>query len=183
MNEQHKKRISKFLSLVLRHQPEHINLQLNENGWAKVDELIEKSKAKKRSFSKEELIEIVATNDKQRFAFNDNKSLIRANQGHSVKTVDLQLEPIKPPDVLWHGTVAKFMDSINTYGLLKQSRQHVHLSKDVETALKVGNRRGKALILNVASGKMHRDGFKFYCSENGVWLTETVPLEYITLKE
>ena len=179
MNEKDKKQISKFLSLVLRHRPEYIDLHLNENGWADVKVLIVKSKSKNMNFTCEELEEIVATNDKQRFAFNEDKTLIRANQGHSVKTIDLQLEAVKPPEFLYHGTVEKFIDSIRRTGLQKQSRQHVHLSENIETANKVGSRRGKAIILNIASGEMHKKGFEFYLSENGVWLTDHVPAEYI----
>jgi putative RNA 2'-phosphotransferase len=182
MNEKDKKRISKFLSLVLRHRPEYINLQLNENGWANVDELIQKAKTRTINFSIAELNEIVATNDKQRFAFNDDYTMIRANQGHSVKTIDLQLEAIKPPEFLYHGTVEKFLDSIKNTGLQKRSRQHVHLSQDLDTATKVGSRRGEAVILNIASGEMHDKGFKFYRSENKVWLTEHVPTEFIVFK-
>ena len=179
MNEKDKKQISKFLSLVLRHRPEYINLELNENGWADVNAVIEKSKSKNMDFSYKELKEIIATNDKQRFAFNEDQTLIRANQGHSVKTIDLQLEAVKPPEFLYHGTVEKFIDSIRRTGLQKRSRQHVHLSENIETANKVGSRRGKAIILNIASGEMHKKGFEFYLSENGVWLTDHVPAEYI----
>lgn len=182
MNEKDKRRISKFLSLVLRHRPEYINLQLNENGWANVDELIEKAKSRKINFSIEQLNEIVATNDKQRFAFNDNHTMIRANQGHSVKTIDLRLEAVKPPEFLYHGTVAKFMDSIRNTGLQKRSRQHLHLSEERETATKVGSRRGEAIILIIASGEMYNKGFKFYRSENNVWLTDHVPTEFIEFK-
>jgi putative RNA 2'-phosphotransferase len=179
MNEKHKKKISKFMSLVLRHRPEYISLTLNENGWANINELIEKARTKNIKFSFEELEEIVATNDKQRFAFNDNKSMIRANQGHSVKTIDLQLEAVKPPEFLYHGTVAKFIDSIKNTGLQKRSRQHVHLSEDLETATKVGSRRGEAIILVIKSHEMFEKEFEFYCSENGVWLTNNVPSKFI----
>lgn len=179
MNEKNKKQISKFLSLVLRHRPEYISLQLNESGWANINELIEKAITKNITFSSEELAEIVATNDKKRFAFNDDNSMIRANQGHSVKTIDLQLEAVKPPDFLYHGTVEKFLSSIKQTGLQKRSRQHVHLSEDLETATKVGSRRGEAIILIVKSQEMFESGFEFYCSENGVWLTENVPNEFI----
>jgi putative RNA 2'-phosphotransferase len=182
MNEKNIKRISKFLSLVLRHRPEYINLQLNENGWANVNELIEKAKTRKVNFSIAELNEIVVTNDKQRFAFNDDNSMIRANQGHSVKTIDLQLEAIQPPKFLYHGTVTKFMDSIKNTGLQKRSRQHVHLSEDKDTATKVGSRRGVPIILSVRTLEMHDKGYKFYRSENNVWLTEHVPSEFIEFK-
>lgn len=183
MNEKDKKQISKFLSLVLRHRPEYINLELNENGWADVIKLIEKAKTKEVIFSIEDLDEIVSTNDKQRFAFNEDKSKIRANQGHSVKSIDLQLEAIKPPEFLYHGTVEKFIESIKNTGLQKRSRQHVHLSENLETATKVGSRRGEAIILNINSGEMFEEGFHFYCSENGVWLTDHVPVEFIKFQE
>ncbi|WP_422107243.1 RNA 2'-phosphotransferase [Winogradskyella sp.] len=179
MNETNKKRISKFLSLVLRHQPEHIGLNLDKNGWAKVNELIEKSKTKHILFSFPELEAIVVTNDKQRFAFNADKTKIRANQGHSLMTIDLQLEAIQPPEFLYHGTVAKFIDSIRTTGLEKRSRQHVHLSEDRDTATKVGSRRGLPIILSIKSLEMHNKGHEFYRSENNVWLTDHVPVAFI----
>ena len=182
MNEKDKKQISKFLSLVLRHQPDYIGLHLNENGWADVNELIEKSKLKNLNFSFEELEEIVVTNDKQRFAFNEDKSKIRANQGHSVKTVDLQLQAVQPPTLLYHGTVAKFMQSIRANGLQKRSRQHVHLSEDKDTATKVGSRRGIPVILKIRAIDMHQKGYEFYRSENNVWLTDNVPVEFINFE-
>ena len=183
MNEKHKKRISKFLSLVLRHRPEFINLQLDHNGWALVEDVIEKSKTKDVDFSIEDLKEIVDTNDKKRFAFNEDFTKIRANQGHSVKNIDLELEAIEPPEFLYHGTVQKFMESILTTGLQKRSRQHVHLSEDRDTATKVGSRRGKPVILSIASGEMDQQGFKFFKSANDVWLTEHVPVEFINFKK
>ena len=162
MNEKHKKGISKYLSYVLRHHPEDINLELDENGWAFVDELIDKSKTGKGiEITFEILKDIVATNDKKRFAFNDDFSKIRASQGHSLKTVDLELQSLEPPEYLYHGTVTKFMESIKTTGLQKQSRQHVHLSDERETATKVGSRRGKPMILSVRSGEMYKQGFEF----------------------
>ncbi|WP_460217799.1 RNA 2'-phosphotransferase [Psychroserpens sp. MEBiC05023] len=179
MNEKDKKRISKFLSLVLRHRPEYINLELNDNGWAEVNELIEKARRRQVYFSEDELHDIVVTNDKQRFAFNDNKTKIRANQGHSVKTIDLEFEAVKPPQMLYHGTVAKFLDSIKNTGLQKRSRQHVHLSEDLDTANLVGSRRGAAVILKIDSGDMYKQGYEFYQSENGVWLTSHVPTAFI----
>ena len=182
MNEKYKKQISKFLSLVLRHQPDYIGLQLDDNGWADVETLIERSKSRNLHFSFDELEEIVVTNDKQRFAFNGDKSKIRANQGHSVKFIDLQLEAVQPPEYLYHGTVTKFIESIRTVGLQKRSRQHVHLSKDRDTAIKVGSRRGVPIILNIRSLEMHNKGFVFYRSENNVWLTDHVPVEFIVFK-
>ncbi|WP_299677958.1 RNA 2'-phosphotransferase [uncultured Tenacibaculum sp.] len=182
MNEREIKSISKFLSLLLRHQPDLIGLKLDKNGWADVAELIEKSKRKGKHFSIEKLEEVVATNDKKRFSFNEDQTKIRANQGHSLKTIDLKLEAIQPPEYLYHGTVPKFMQSIREKGLQKMSRQHVHLSQDLETATKVGSRRGVPTILTVRSGAMHVAGFEFYQSKNGVWLTDHVPANFIEFK-
>ncbi|CAL2095746.1 RNA 2'-phosphotransferase [Tenacibaculum sp. 190524A02b] len=182
MNEKDKKNLSKFLSLILRHQPETIQLTLDTNGWANVEELIHKAKQKRKIFSFDDLKEIVATNDKQRFTFNDNQTKIRANQGHSIQSINLNLTPITPPPFLYHGTVAKFMDSIRENGLQKMSRQHVHLSTNIETATKVGSRRGKPIILTVKSGAMFQEGYDFYKSENNVWLTPHVPVKFIEFK-
>ncbi len=178
MNEQQKRKISTFMSLVLRHKPQEIGLQLDENGWVLVSEFLSQMNGYGNTIDLENLEEIVATNDKKRFAFNKDKTKIRASQGHSV-TIDLDLNEVIPPAVLFHGTVEKFISDIKSQGLKKMNRQHVHLSKDKETAIKVGSRRGNPVILIVDSVKMHRDGFKFYQSENGVWLTDTVPSNYI----
>ncbi|WP_417785412.1 RNA 2'-phosphotransferase [Tenacibaculum sp.] len=183
MNEKNKKRISKFLSLILRHQPEKIGLTLDINGWALLDELITKSENNGVSFTKDELDFVVKTNDKQRFSFNEDKTKIRANQGHSLKNVTIVTETKTPPPFLYHGTVAKFIPSIKENGLQKMSRQHVHLSSDLETAKKVGSRRGKPIILTVQSDDMHKKGFKFFLSENGVWLTNLVPTEFIKFED
>ncbi|GGH62145.1 putative RNA 2'-phosphotransferase [Filimonas zeae] len=169
---------SKFLSLVLRHKPETIGLQLDENGWANVDELITKCAATGRIYTPEDLDEIVATNDKKRFAYSEDKRRIRANQGHSIM-VELNLPVTEPPEWLYHGTPEKFVAAIRAEGLRKMERQHVHLSGDRETAHKVGSRRGRPVILPVHSGQMHRDGYVFYLSDNGVWLTDHVPTDYI----
>ncbi|WP_299135613.1 RNA 2'-phosphotransferase [uncultured Tenacibaculum sp.] len=182
MNEKNIKRISKFLSLLLRHQPEKIGLQLDSNGWAPVEELLQKSRKHGVRFTIDELEGIVVNNDKKRFTFNDDKTKIRANQGHSLKTIDLELKPVQPPEFLYHGTVAKFMNAIHDKGLQKMSRQHVHLSTEIETAMKVGSRRGKPIILTVKSGEMQSEGYEFYLSENNVWLTDSVPSEFIVLK-
>jgi putative RNA 2'-phosphotransferase len=178
MQENNKDRISKFLSLVLRHDPGKIGLELDDQGWADVEELISKAADKNMVFSRLELEEVVVTNDKQRFAYNADKSKIRANQGHSID-VELQLEKRQPPEVLYHGTVNRFLESIKAQGLQKMSRHHVHLSADRLTAEKVGSRRGQAVILIVRSGEMSRAGIEFYQSSNGVWLTDSVPIEYI----
>lgn len=164
---------SKFLSLVLRHKPEKIGIQLDPHGWAKVSEIL-----MNMNLTMEDLEHIVNTDSKQRYSFNDDKTLIRANQGHSIP-IDLELKAIEPPETLYHGTVGKFLDSIRREGLRRQNRQYVHLSKDVETALAVGRRRGSPVVLRIASGRMYGDGFAFYLSENGVWLTDEVPSSYI----
>lgn len=175
------KNISKLLSLVLRHAPEKIGLQLDKNGWAKVDELIEQCKVNNKQIDQNLLELVVETNDKKRFIFNEDKTKIRANQGHSID-INLNLEAMSPPNFLYHGTVSKFMENIRKDGLKKMNRQHVHLSKDLDTAIKVGSRRGKPIILSIRSGDMDKNGFLFYCSENGVWLTDHVPNKYIEFK-
>ena len=182
MNEKEIKRKSKFLSLILRHKPEAINLKLDNNGWANVDDLLKKSKSK-INLSFKELEFVVKTNNKKRFSFNEDKTKIRANQGHSLKNVDLELENTKPPQFLYHGTVNKFIESIKKIGLQKMNRQHVHLSKDIETANNVGSRRGKPVILSIQTLEMYNDGFEFYCSKNGVWLTDNIPVKYIEFKK
>lgn len=180
MTEQHKKKTSKFLSYVLRHHPELIGLSLDENGWANVDELITKSKRDPHEgIFFEELNEIVETNDKKRFIFNEDKTRIRANQGHSID-INLALIPQKPPQFLYHGTAQSNIDSILENGIEKRNRQHVHLSEDKETATKVGMRHGKPIILTINTEKMFNDGIEFYLSENNVWLTDFVDIQYIS---
>lgn len=178
MKEQQTKNISKFLSLVLRHQPETIGITLDPNGWTDVQELLTKMNTRNYRITLEQLQEVVDTNDKKRFAFNEDGSQIRASQGHSVE-VSLGLPPATPPEYLYHGTVSKFLMSIRKDGLQKMSRQHLHLSRDKETAVNVGSRRGAPVILTIHTGQMHRDGFVFYLSDNGVWLTDSVPATYI----
>ncbi|MFH6945708.1 RNA 2'-phosphotransferase [Flavobacterium sp. FlaQc-50] len=178
MDEKIIKGISKFLSFVLRHSPETIDLKLDENGWANVDELIPQSNKHKVPLDFDLLQVVVATNDKKRFIFNEDKTKIRASQGHSIN-VELNLNEVVPEGFLYHGTIAASIDSIKETGLQKMSRQHVHLSKDKETAIKVGGRRGKPVILTVDAERMQLEGFKFYLSENGVWLTDEVPARYI----
>jgi putative RNA 2'-phosphotransferase len=176
--EKQLKHISKLLSLVLRHQPQHIGLTLNENGWACVTELIKKINATGNNIDFTLLQKVVDENDKKRFTFNDDKTMIRASQGHSIE-VELDLKIVAPPDFLYHGTVAKYLTAIRSEGLKKMSRQHVHLSKDKETAIKVGSRRGAPVILNVQANFMHAAGYTFYLSANEVWLTDEVPAKYI----
>ena len=172
------KRISKFLSLVLRHEPEKIGITLDENGWTDCRELIEAAARNGKHFDQATLFKVVRTNDKQRFALSGDASRIRANQGHSVE-VDLALEAQTPPESLFHGTVEKFLDAIRETGLRKGERHHVHLSPDLVTATKVGERRGKPVILTVRAAEMSAAGHPFYLSANGVWLTDAVPPEFI----
>lgn len=179
MTEQDKKRIGKFLSLVLRHDPAKIGIELDEQGWANVQELIEKCKKHRYHFSMEDLVEIVETNDKKRYSFNEKGNKIRANQGHSID-IDLALSPVQPPEFLYHGTATRFLLSIMKEGIIKGSRQHVHLSQEKETATKVGLRHGKVAILTIMTGKMHEDGILFYQSDNGVWLTDYIDVKYIS---
>jgi putative RNA 2'-phosphotransferase len=178
MEEKNRNKTSKFLSLILRHSPHTIGLSLDENGWADVEDLLARSAGHGHIFSREELEEVIATSDKQRFSFSEDKTKVRANQGHSIE-VELQLEEKTPPVVLYHGTVEKFLDNIREEGLRKMSRHHVHLSKDRETAERVGERRGSAIVLAIRSEEMSQDGLVFYVSANGVWLTEHVPTKYI----
>src|SRR5580692_1624846 len=170
--------VSKFLAKHLRHSPDALGLTLQPGGWVSVDDLLAASERAGFAIAYDELIECVETNDKKRFSFDDTGDLIRANQGHSVE-VDLQLAETEPPDVLYHGTVERFLASIMAAGLKKGKRHHVHLSKDTETARRVGSRRGKPVILQVDAGKMYGQGFKFFMSANGVWLTESVPAVFL----
>ncbi|WP_343611147.1 RNA 2'-phosphotransferase [Chryseobacterium oranimense] len=178
MNEIENKKISKFLSLILRHQPETIQLKLDENGWADVSELITKAKGRMH-FSFEDLEEVVKTNNKKRFAFNEDKTRIRASQGHSID-IDLALKAVQPPDFLYHGTADSNISSILEKGIEKRNRQHVHLSADKETATKVGMRHGKPVILTIRTKEMFDNGIPFYLSANGVWLTDFVDAKYIS---
>ena len=170
--------LSKFMSLVLRHKPQEIGLALDENGWADVAELIARANLKGVRLTRNDLLTIVETNDKKRFALSEDGTRIRASQGHSV-AVDLALSPVAPPARLFHGTASRFLESIRAQGLLRGRRQHVHLSPDEATATKVGQRHGKPVVLQVLSGKMHQAGRQFFHSANGVWLTDHVPAEYL----
>ena len=172
---------SKFISLILRHKPETIGITLDEHGWANVEELIE-GVSKTHPLDMAGLERIVAEDEKQRYSFNEDKTLIRANQGHSIP-VDVELEEVVPPEVLYHGTGEKYVASIDAQGLIPKSRLYVHISLDKETARIVGARHGKPVIYEVKTGEMHRDGFKFYRSANGVWLTKEVPVKYLVKQE
>jgi len=173
------KKISKKLSLVLRHEPSAIGITLDECGWADVETLLEKLGIHGLPTSIETLEQVVRDNDKQRFSFNEDKTKIRANQGHSIE-VDLGMEAKVPPETLYHGTASRFLNSIRSTGLEKRSRQHVHLSGEHETATKVGSRHGRPVIILVAAKAMHDAGHPFYLSKNGVWLTDKVSTEFIT---
>lgn len=175
-------KISKFLSLVLRHKPETIDLKLDEHGWADTNFLIEAMQKSGYSIDIEVLKEIAASSDKQRFKFNGDFTRIRANQGHSIE-VDLNFESKTPPEVLFHGTATRNLDSIKQQGLIKQSRHHVHLSAETETARTVGMRYGKPAVLKIEAQRMYKEGITFYQSDNGVWLTEFVDPKYIKFEE
>lgn len=168
---------SKFLSLVLRHQPEVIGLILDDSGWADIDTLIRLSQAHK-PLTRALIEQVVAENSKQRFAISEDGRRIRANQGHSIE-VDLGFVPVMPPTLLYHGTATRFVDAIRREGLVKRSRQHVHLSADADTATVVGARHGKPAVLIVRAGEMAAAGHAFFRSENGVWLTDAVPVGFI----
>ncbi len=173
-----KDQLSKFISLLLRHHPEAAGITLDEHGWADVNELLEGITRTGRKIDMGILKEIVASDNKKRYSFNEGKTLIRANQGHSIP-VDVELKERKPPELLYHGTAARFLDGIRAEGLKPMGRLHVHLSKDTETAVKVGKRHGLPVVLTVYSGKMYQDGQTFYLSENGVWLTKGVSIKYL----
>jgi len=175
-------KMSKLMSLVLRHDPSVLSLQMDENGWIKVNDLIKALKTRYSELDRDVLNSIVETNDKKRFSFNEDKTGIRANQGHSIE-VDLNFVVESPPELLYHGTSSKSLDAIYAAkGLCKMSRLHVHLSSDKETATKVGKRHGGNLIIFVVQSlKMHEDGYTFFKSDNGVWLTDFVPTKYMEI--
>jgi putative RNA 2'-phosphotransferase len=182
LTEKEATRLSKFLSLVLRHQPESIGMELDQQGWVNVKELLDKARKNGRDLTIESLSFIVENNAKKRFEFSANLQKIRASQGHSVE-VDLGYTPQTPPDILYHGTASRFIDPIVRTGLEKRSRQQVHLSKDVETAVSVGQRHGKPAILTVLSKEMYQAGYDFFLSANGVWLTDAVPVQFLKVDD
>lgn len=171
-------RLSVFISLILRHNPDAAQITLDEHGWANVEELLKGIQNTGRTITMDILEEIVSTDAKQRYSFNQDKTLIRANQGHSIP-VDVELKEQEPPEFLYHGTAARFLKGIEREGLKPMSRLYVHLSKDRETALKVGRRHGDPVVLRIHSGSMYQHGHSFYLSENGVWLTKMVDTPYI----
>lgn len=182
MDDKRRTRISKFMSLVLRHQPESANLTLEPGGWVPIDSLLSGAAGAGFTFSRDELEEVVERCDKQRFAIDPTDMKIRANQGHSTE-VDLQLESAEPPAELYHGTPERNVAAVLRDGLFKMARHHVHLSPDFATAVKVGSRRGKPVILVIDAARMRSDGHIFYCSANGVWLVEHVPSQYLRVIE
>ena len=167
------KKLSVFISLVLRHKPDAAGIQLDKHGWADVNELINGINNTGRTINKEILEEIVKTDNKQRYSFNEDKTLIRANQGHSI-SVDVELEEKQPPRYLYHGTADRFLESIMKNGIKSMNRLYVHLSTDKETAIKVAKRHGNPVLLRIKTEDMYNNGIKFYISQNGVWLTEYV---------
>lgn len=180
MNEKRKTRISKFLSLILRHKPEAVGATLDANGWVEVETLLAACARNGNAFSRSELEEVVATNDKKRFAFNENKTKIRASQGHSI-AVEIEFEEKKPPEFLYHGTAERNVKTIQENGLMKMRRHHVHLSDEVETAVKVGKRYGKPIVFKIKAGEMSVQDYKFFVSANGVWLTNEVPPMFLEI--
>jgi putative RNA 2'-phosphotransferase len=171
-------RTSRFLSLILRHKPEEAGLTLDDSGWCSVDDLLRGCAANGYGISREELDAVVAENDKKRFQFSGDGKRIRASQGHSIE-VDLQYAPKQPPETLYHGTATRFIDSIKKLGLIKGSRQQVHLSADLDTAFKVGERHGKPAVIPVDAKEMYASGIPFYLTPNGVWLVDAVPPRYL----
>ncbi|WP_369817730.1 RNA 2'-phosphotransferase [Planktothricoides sp. SR001] len=173
-------KISKYLSYHLRHQPEKLGLTLDVSGWVPVEMLLAAAAKDGFPISADELQAVVAKNDKKRFSFDETKGKIRANQGHSV-AVDLQLAAVKPPEKLYHGTAASAVDSILKQGLQKMSRHHVHLSAEIAIAKKVGERHGRPVVFMVDAAAMDAQGYPFYRSDNGVWLVDKVPPEFLQL--
>jgi putative RNA 2'-phosphotransferase len=178
MTNDQRVKTSKFLSYVLRHRPDEIGVELDRAGWVDVDLLLVRAGEHGHQISYEELEEVVATNDKQRFEFSEDRAMIRARQGHSVQ-VELGYEPAVPPESLYHGTAERNLEAIRREGLKRGRRHHVHLSENPKTAISVGQRYGKPVLLSIAAGKMHAAGHVFYRTGNGVWLTDAVPADYV----
>jgi|SRR6185437_4613487 len=178
MTDQETIKTSKFLSLILRHEPERVGLKLDKSGWTNVDELLQAVNRHGKALTLDELKHVVTTNNKKRFAFSEDGRRIRANQGHSIE-VDLQYPPQTPPEILYHGTASRFLDDIRRDGLKKMGRHDVHLSAETKVTLQVGGRHGKPVLLVIRAGDMHRSGHVFRCSANGVWLVNEVPPEFI----
>ncbi|MCB9879248.1 MAG: RNA 2'-phosphotransferase [Planctomycetes bacterium] len=178
MDDARRIRVSRFLSLVLRHRPDKIGLKLDAAGWAGVEELLRQLAIHGHALDRDNLEQVVARCDKQRFVFDREGTHIRAVQGHS-RDIELGYTPTEPPDELYHGTAERFVAAIRREGLRKMQRHHVHLSPDRDTATRVGARRGPAVILRVDAAAMRRDGHTFFVADNGVWLTDAVPPQYL----
>lgn len=175
------KKLSKFLSLVLRHKPEIIGLTLDPAGWARVDDLVARANANGVRFDRDDLTRIISTGGKMRLSVSLDGQFVRASHGHSV-LIDLGLTVKEPPEFLFHGTADRFVDSIMLNGLKPQRRRHVHLTADAEAASKIGQRHGKPIVISVQTGKMILDGFEFYRADNGIWLTDQVPPQFLSIQ-
>jgi putative RNA 2'-phosphotransferase len=178
MTEREIVRASKFLSLILRHEPQRVGLKLGDAGWVPVEDLLQAVNRHGVALTNQQLRHVVATSDKKRFAFSEDGLRIRASQGHSVE-VDLQYPPQTPPETLYHGTAVRFLDSIRQHGLQKMERHDVHLSAETKVTVQVGGRHGRPALLTIRAGDMHRAGFVFRCSANRVWLVDHVPSPFI----
>ena len=174
--------ISRYIALLLRHHPEKAGLCLDEHGWVEVEALIQGVRRRYPEFNRAVLDEIVARDSKQRYAYNQDKTCIRANQGHSIP-VDVELKQALPPTVLYHGTGEKYVESIQKVGLIPKSRLYVHLSTDIQTAIQVGKRHGQPVVYQIDTQQMVHDGFIFYISANHIWLTKAVPVQYLKIIE
>lgn len=174
--------ISRYIALLLRHHPEKAGLCLDEHGWVEVEALIQGVRRRYPEFNRAVLDEIVARDSKQRYAYNQNKTCIRANQGHSIP-VDVELKQALPPTILYHGTGEKYVESIQKVGLIPKSRLYVHLSTDIQTAIQVGKRHGQPVVYQIDTQQMIHDGFIFYISANHIWLTKAVPVQYLKIIE
>jgi len=182
MNDNQRTKTSKFMSLVLRHSPETIGIRLDEAGWIDIDELLAAMARHEHAITRQQLLEVVGTSDKQRFCLSEDGSRIRANQGHSIE-VQLGYEPTEPPEILYHGTAKQFVESVRSQGLRKMQRHDVHLSESIEQTMKVGQRRGRPVLVKIFAGRMWRDGFKFHRTPNHVWLTDHVPPQYLEIDD
>lgn len=179
MNSKQLNEVSKFLSYVLRHEPQSIGLQLDTEGWAAIDSLIAGAAKEGRVLDRELILAVVSSSDKKRFFISNDAQYIRAVQGHSTENVNLQYIEKEPPQILYHGTATRFLESIQQQGLIAGSRHHVHLSQDIATAIAVGQRYGKPVVLKIEALRMYQQGLKFFQPENGVWLTDHVPTHFI----
>lgn len=174
--------ISRYIALLLRHHPEKAGLCLDEHGWVEIEALIQGVRRRYPEFNRAVLDEIVARDSKQRYAYNQDKTCIRANQGHSIP-VDVELKQALPPTILYHGTGEKYVESIQKVGLIPKSRLYVHLSTDIQTAIQVGKRHGQPVVYQIDTQQMIHDGFIFYISANHIWLTKAVPVQYLKIIE